>query len=221
MLTDNGQLTLTVISEHSLATLKKMVGFSGIYFIANNGLEILGPDLSVIHAEAKRARQANHSVFQALIKKLSNLPNVSLNDRGLSLAVNFAKAKPAVQKQVRQLVEEVWTPIMDAFTLLSPNDELILRPRVGWNKSRAVMFLWNKFASPRRRPLVLYLGADSSEEDIFGFMGREGMGIVIGGEERISQSKAGYFLKNRLEVDKFIAWLSHNLSHAPSRNSVG
>jgi trehalose-phosphatase len=218
-LSEVGAVTLTVVSDQSLATLKKLVGFSGIYFIANHGLEIFGPDLNVVHAEAKRAKQALHVLGQTLAKRLAELPGVSLDDRGLSLAVSFSEAKPALQRRARLLVEEVWTPVMDGFTLLEKNQALILRPRVGWTTGRAVMFLWNKFASPRRRPLVLYIGGDDSEEEIYNFMGREGLGIIVGGETRLAQSKAEYFLKSRQEVGKFITWLARNFSRLSSHAS--
>lgn len=220
-LSEMNALTLIVVSDRSLSSVKKLVGFSGIYFIANNGLEIFGPDLNVVHAEAKRAKQAVHTMAQTLLKKLNGgLQGISVDDRGLSLAVNLAKAKPQQQKQARQCVEELWMPAMERYTLLEKNHELTLKPRVGWSKSRAVMFLWNKFASPRRRPLVIYIGADESEEEIYNYMGREGMGVVVGGASRIAQTKAGYYLKNRLEVGRFITWLSRNLSHLPSHTTT-
>ena len=216
-LSEVSALTLTVVSDQSLTALKKLVGFTGIYFIANNGLEIYGPDLNVVHSEAKRAKQAVHNLAATLTKKLGNdKKGVVIDDRGLSLAVKLGGAKPPQQRQARLAVETIWTPVMEQYTLQEKNNELTLRPRVGWGKGRAVMFLWNKFASPRRRPMVIYLGADESEEEIYNYMGREGLGVVVGGETRLAQSKAGYSLKNRLEVGKFITWLSRNLSHMPS-----
>jgi trehalose-phosphatase len=213
-------LTLILVSDQSLAKLKRLVGFSGIYFIANFGLEISGPDLSVIHAEAKRARPALAPILQTLSKRVSEFPGVVVDDRGLTLAINFSRAKPAVQRQARTLLETVWTPIMDNFTLEERQQEWVLRPRVGWTKARGVMFLWNKFASPRRRPLVLHLGADESEEEIYTFMGREGMGVVVGGEARLLRSKAGYFLKSRPEVNKFILWLTRHGSRLSPQGLV-
>jgi trehalose-phosphatase len=214
-------LTLILVSDQSLAKIKRLVGFSGIYFIANYGLEISGPDLSVIHAEARRARAGLAPALQSLVKRLGECPDVSLDDRGLTVAVNLSQAKPLVQRRARTLVEEAWTPVMDAYSLEERDQELVLRPRVGWTRGRAVMFLWNKFASPRRRPLVLYLGADEGEEEIYTFMGREGMGIIVGGEAKTAQSKAGYFLKNRAEVDKFIQWLTHNAARLSSQSLGG
>lgn len=216
-LSEISALTLILVSDQSLSKLKRLAGFSGIYFIANYGLEISGPDLSVIHAEARRARPALAPALQMLSRRLGECPDVLLEDRGLTVAVNLAQAKPPVQRRARTLVEEAWTPVMDAFSLEERGQELVLRPRVGWTRARAVMFLWNKFASPRRRPLVLYLGADPGDEECYTFMGREGMGIIVGGELKAEGSKAGYFLKHRGEVAKFIQWLMHSASHLPSQ----
>jgi trehalose-phosphatase len=206
-------LTLILVSDFSLAVLKKAIGFSGIYLIANNGMEIFGPDLNVVHAEGKRIRQVLKDVMKALDGKRHELPDVVFDNRDLSMVVDFSQAKPLIQRRTRIVLEQTWTPLMDSFTLHEKNNTLVLRPRLGWGKGRAVMFLWNKFATPRRRPLVMAIGAYESEEEIFGFMGREGMGVVVGNETRLANSKANYFLKNRSEVTKLISWLLQNLPH--------
>jgi len=211
-LSERNALTLAIVSNRSLRSVKKLVGFSGIYFIANNGVEISGPDLNVVHGEAKRVRQQLSPILQKLTRDIQGLPGVVLDNREYSLAVNIAKAKPPIQRRSRLLMEQVWTPVMDSFTLYEARHELIMRPRIGWGKNRAVMFIWNKFSSPRRRPYVIYISADESDEDIFAQMGREGMGVVVGGTARAARSKAGYQLKNRTEVNRFIMWLSQNVS---------
>ncbi len=218
-LSEKDALTLIIVSNRSLAGLKKIIGFSGIYLVANNGMEIHGPDLNVVHAEAKRTRKILGEVVDKLAAEITELPGVVLDNRGLSLALNISKAKPALQRRARLMMEQIWTPVMDTFTLCEAHQELIIRPRVGWGKSRAVMFIWNKFASPRRRPFVINIGADESDEEIFALVGREGIGVVVGGNTRAVRSKAGYQLRTRSELKKFLAWLSQNVSriHTPRK----
>lgn len=215
-LSEKNGLTLVLVSNRSLLRLKKMVGFSGLYLIANNGMEIAGPDLNVVHGEAKRFRQELEPVVQTLQNKMGGLPDVEMDDREYSLAVNIYQAKPPVQRRARMLLEQAWTPVMDSFTLIENRHELIMRPRLGWGKNRAFLFVWNKFSSPRRRPFVIYIGAEEGDEEIFGQLGREGMGVVVGSPSRAAQSKAGFHLKNRAEVAKFITWLSANISRIPT-----
>jgi trehalose-phosphatase len=210
-LSEKNSLTLVLVSNHSVSSLKKLAGFSGIYFIGNNGLEIFGPDLNVVHAETKRARKDLGPVVAKLSARLSELPGVQLDNRDFSLSLNFSTAKSAVQRRARLLMEEVWTPVMDTFTLRETHNELEMFPRLGWGKNRAMMFIWNKFSSPRRRPFVIYISASENDEEIYNLMGREGMGVVVGSAARIQNSNAGYSLKNQGEVKKFIIWLSQNL----------
>lgn len=217
-LSEKNALTLVLVSNRSLRRFKKMVGFSGIYFIANNGMEISGPDLNVVHGEAKRVRSELSPLAEKLSRDVSNLSGVVLDNRDYSLAVNISGAKPPIQRKIRLLMEQVWTPVMDSFTLYEDRNELIMRPRVGWGKNRAVMFIWNKFSSPRRRPFVIYIGTDETDEEIFNQMGREGMGVVVGGPARAARSKAGYQLKNRAEVSKFMVWLYQHVSRIQTPN---
>ncbi|MEW6515805.1 MAG: trehalose-phosphatase [candidate division FCPU426 bacterium] len=220
-LSEKNGLTLILVSNCSLSRLKKMVGFSGLYLIANNGMEISGPDLNVVHGEAKRFRQELAPVVEKLQSQLSELPEVELDDREYSLAVNIYQAKPPVQRRARMLLEQAWTPVMDSFTLFENRHELIMRPRLGWGKSRAFLFVWNKFSSPRRRPFVIYIGTEEGDEEIFSQLGREGMGVVVGSPARAAHSKAGYHLKNRAEVAKFISWLSTNIARIPTSTLAG
>lgn len=217
-LSEKTTLSLAFTSNRAMTELKRLVGFSGAYLVANNGLEINGPDLNVVHGEGKKARKILEPIVEEIQPKIDDLPGVVLENRYYSIALNFAKARAATQRRSRLIMEEVWTSLMDNFTLHETRYELVLRPRVGWGKNRALMFIWNKFASPRRRPLVMYVGADELDEEIFTMMGREGMGIVVGNAARVERSKAGYYLKNRAEVNKYIHWLGQNVSRikAPS-----
>jgi|GEM_PF-6291296 len=210
-LSEKSHLNLVIISNQSMATLKRNVGFSGIYLIANNGMEIFGPDLNVVHAETKRARKHLGPVVKQLQGKLAGLPGVLLEDREFSLAMNIAEARAAVQRRARLLMEEAWTPVMDTFTLRETADELEMVPRLGWGKHRAVTFVWNKFSSPRRRPLVIYCSGNEGDEEIFNGLGREGIGVVIGPNGRREHSNAAYFVKNRNEFKKILTWISQNI----------
>lgn len=211
-LSEKNTLSLVFTSNRAMVDLKRLIGFSGLYLIANNGLEISGPDMNVVHGEAKKLRPILEPLVAELSEKIKKLPGVVLENRYYSLSLNIAGARASVQRNTRLLMEQAWTSVMDHFSLHENRYELVLRPRVGWGKNRALMFIWNKFASPRRRPLVMYLGADDLDEDVFTMMGKEGMGIVVGGAARAERSKAGYGLKNRSEVFRFFEWLKSNVS---------
>lgn len=218
---EKNAVTLSLVSQFSLSVLKKLVGFTGIYMIANNGMEIYGPDLNVVHAEAKKAFRELEPVIQRVSGELKALPGVDLDNRGFSAVVNFSQATATVQRKARLLMEKAWTTVMDTFTLSETRYELVLSPRVGWGRNRAFLFVWNKFASPRRRPLVIYIGGDAADDDIYGMLGREGLGVLVGAAKKGVETKAGYQLKNRAEVYRFLAWLARNVSRiqAPAISS--
>jgi trehalose-phosphatase len=206
-------ITLALVTNLSMANIQKRVGFSGIYFIANNGIEIMGPDLNVVHTEAKRTGKILRDVYEKVKRETQKLEGVSLENRIYSLVIRFEDAKVTVQRKVRLLMEEVWTPNMDNFVLHESRGEIALRPRLGWSKSRAILFVWNKFATPKRRPMVIYAGGDEQEEEIYSMLGKEGIGIIIGSPARVTQSKAPYSLKNKSELMRFLTWILNNYAY--------
>ena len=216
-LSEKDGLHLILISNHSMKTLKKIVGFSGIYLIANRGLEILGPDVSVVHSEAKNQRKSLKKIAEKITQKNKKFPGIKLEDRGLSLVMNFSEANLQTQTKARAWCEELWTTIMDKITIQEERNQLIMYPRVGWNNTRAVMFLCNKFTSPRRRPFIITIGADKNDEEIFDFVDKEGIVISVTNEKKIPNSKANYYLKNREEVKQFISNLQEKVSSIYSR----
>jgi len=81
-----------------------------------------------------------------------------------------------------------------------------LLPNVGWDKGKAVLWLLQTLDLASRsggiRPI--YIGDDSTEEDVFRVLELElpGVGIIVTDHPR--QSAARYMLKDSSEVELFL-----------------
>ena len=81
---------------------------------------------------------------------------------------------------------------------------LELRPAVDWNKGAAVRWLAMRLSPGDEVPTIIYLGDDSTDEDVFTAWPEE-ITVNIGGGGATS---ANYRLRNPEEVRLFLEWVS-------------
>ena len=80
---------------------------------------------------------------------------------------------------------------------------LEVRPRVEWDKGRAVLWLLQALGLDRPRVAAIYIGDDLTDEDAFAALAGRGVGIAVGREPRLTH--ADYALGDPREVLLFLA----------------
>ena len=80
-----------------------------------------------------------------------------------------------------------------------------LRPRVDWDKGRAVLWLLTALGLDREDVLPLYLGDDDTDEDALAALKGRGLGILV--TEAEHPTAADYVLANTEEVGRFLGEL--------------
>jgi trehalose 6-phosphate phosphatase len=172
-----------VVSGRGVADAREHAGIPGIAYAGNHGMEMEGPGLRRVHPEARAARPELEAAAAALGKALAEVPGAFLEDKGLTLSVHFRLA-PA-----------------DRLRLTAGKMVLEVRPRVEWDKGRAVLFLLDHLRPPPAAP-VLYLGDDATDEDAFRALaerGGAGEGIVVA-ESPPADTAARSWLRSPEEV---------------------
>lgn len=159
--------------------------------VGNHGAE-LSPDAGRFAAQVARARAQ-------IERSLGRLEGVVVEDKGLSLAVHYrmasdrAAALEHIERAARRLPAQV-----RVF-----RGELVVNvvPRRAPDKGDAVMALRRSLGARR----VLYVGDDTTDEDVFSLGPRDDLVSVSVG--RRSASAAEYFVRRREEVDLLLARL--------------
>lgn len=202
-------LDIAVVSGRGLADARALVGLEGIAFAGNHGMEIEGPGVHQIHAEAAAARPQLERVAAALRRQLAPLEGAIVEDKGLTLSIHYRLVPEAGHPDVRAAVTDA---VAETPELHVTEGKMVLeiRPRVDWHKGRAVEFLLRHLSPPAGAP-VLYFGDDTTDEDAFRALSSwshgAGEGVIVG-EERLDSTAAGSFVRTPEEVAEVLTALA-------------
>jgi trehalose 6-phosphate phosphatase len=145
-------------------------------------MEIRGPDIQEVHAEAAAARPMLQQVLKTVEPRLAGIPGAIAEDKGLTLSIHYRMVARDRVAEVQTITREA-TGAHDGLRLTEGKEVLEVRPRVDWHKGRAVEFLLKRFAPPPGVP-VLYFGDDTTDEDAFRVLldreGGEGIRVADG-----------------------------------------
>ena len=189
---------VAVLSGRSLDDLKARVDLPALYYGGNHGLEIAGPGISFLHAEAL----AHRSIVQALAARiegeLGRVPGAALENKGLTLSVHYRGVAPASRRPLGRLRARMradssglpvrWGEGRHVWDLL---------PGVTWHKGAAALRLIRHLGGP----FPIALGDDTSDEDVFTVLKGKGLSIRVG---RLKSSRADYYLRGQEQVARFL-----------------
>jgi len=199
-LRDLPKVSLAIISGRSLEDLREKVGVPGIIYVGNHGLEIENP--AGIHKKklsANRQREYNN-IVQTLKESLKEIPGILLEDKGPILTVHFRNAPPEYFPGITQVLEETLEKWKDRWNIAYGKMVFEIRPKVDFNKGKAVQEILGRYATPGILPI--YLGDDQTDEDAFRILKGKGITTFVG-DSRLTLG-ADYYLKNSSEVLEFL-----------------
>ena len=185
------RLTLYVISGRRLAEIHKLVPVRGIHLLGLHGWE--GRDVPPLDEERRLVQEAK----QLLDQRLSNTPEIRLEDKGLGLAVHYRGASLRAVRAARASVREVLRALGPQIHMLPGHKVWELLPRQISGKGAAVSALLSKLPQPT---LAVFVGDDATDEFAFRALPR-GLTIRVGKHPR---TKARFFLRSPDEVKMFL-----------------
>ncbi|HEX2189297.1 MAG TPA: trehalose-phosphatase [Longimicrobiaceae bacterium] len=154
-----------VVSGRGMADARERARIPGIAYAGNHGMEIEGPGVRRVHPEARAARPELEEAASAVAAALAEVPGAWVEDKGLTLSVHY---RQVAEERAGEVREAVLGAVRGSEGLRVTEGKMVLevRPRVEWDKGRAVDFLLDHLRPPPGAP-VLYLGDDTTDEDAF------------------------------------------------------
>jgi trehalose-phosphatase len=140
----------------------------------------------------------------ALTTRLSHIPGVWIEEKGLTAAVHYRLAPPDSSEEVRRIVHSALAAADHPFQLSPSQKAFDIRPRVNWNKGSAVDWIRQQQGHPDA--LSVYVGDDVTDEDAFAHL-TDGITIKVGSAE---QTVAHYHVEGPADVQRFLEWLANH-----------
>ncbi|QEH33428.1 Trehalose-phosphate synthase [Aquisphaera giovannonii] len=196
--------TVGIVSGRSLEDVRARVGIEGLIYAGNHGLEISGVGLRFAEETAVSRRDGVESVVCTLAVLLKDIAGILVEDKGLSASVHYRLVRPEHRMQVERVVREAVPEDHPQFVVMPGKMVWEVRPRVLWNKGKAVRWLRERLGIPSA--VTFYLGDDRTDEDAFAEVGR----FVSARVGPPAPTRAGFRVADTAEVAEFLSWLSRS-----------
>ncbi len=196
---------VAIISGRALEDIRARVGIPGVFYAGNHGLEIEGPGVQRVHAEAAAVRPRLSACAELLRPTVEKLPGAILEDKGLTVSIHYRNVEDeSAAKKLLALVTD--TVAAHAGLRVTTGKKVIeIRPDVNWDKGRATRFLLDTLQAGAGTMMpVFFVGDDATDEDAFRAIADRGTGIVVASTPPATTAATAY-LRSPAEVSQLLA----------------
>ena len=195
--------TIALVSGRALADVRDRVTLPDAHYAGNHGLEIEGPGVHRIHAEAAESADQIAACVRALRDEFAGDDGVLIEDKTMTLSVHFRLVTDAGREgAIRGRVERCCAG--HAGIRLTGGKKVVeVRPDVDWDKGRATNFLIETLFADAPDAPVIYIGDDRTDEDAFDALRGRGDGIIVA-PGMPDDSAASAWLRSPEEVAVFL-----------------
>lgn len=204
-----GLCTVAIISGRDRADVERLVGLDELVYAGSHGFDIAGPDgLEVQHEEGGAFAAIVHRAAERLREALAPIEGALVEPKRFAVAVHYRQVAEGEVSVVEAAVDQL---LAEASDLRKTYGKKVfeLRPRLDWDKGKAVSWLLEALGLHGPDVLPFYLGDDTTDEDAFAALTERGIGILIGCPAR--ETAAAYVLDRPADVQRFLRNLAGTL----------
>jgi trehalose 6-phosphate phosphatase len=191
---------VAIVSGRHRDTIVDFVGMDELFYAGSHGFDIAGPGAIRLQQDPA-LREAVGRASAALGHALAELPGVDIEDKGFATAVHYRRAAAADLPEIERRVQRVLAA-EPALHEVHGKKVIELRPRIDWNKGRAVLWLLQALGLAGDDALPIYVGDDVTDEDALAALRQRGVGILV--SERPRPSAASYTVRDPGEVRELL-----------------
>ncbi|NLO28285.1 MAG: trehalose-phosphatase [Actinobacteria bacterium] len=187
-----------LVSGRDLPDLRRKVGLAEVHYAGDHGHRIHGKAGSGLELEVGPGDRVElETASYELERRLHPIMGTVVETKGTSISVHYRQVASDKHDLVGQIVKEV-ADISPGLRLTGGKLVHELRPRLPWDKGRAMLWLLGQLRLRRDDVCPICLGDDLTDEDLF-FAARDwGVNIVVGDADR--DTRAEYRLANHEEA---------------------
>ncbi|OFW47853.1 MAG: trehalose-phosphatase [Actinobacteria bacterium RBG_13_35_12] len=198
---------LAIVSGRGRRNLQTLVDLPGIFYAGDHGLDIMGPDISMIHPKVKKFLPLIQNISKSLDKSLSHIPGVIVEKKKMSAAIHYRQVSKEDLPGLKLPLKKILKENRENIRLLKGKKVVEFLPNIEWNKGKAVLWILNALRLDWSEHKIFYLGDDTTDEDAFRILRTRGTSILIA--EKAEKSAADFRLSSPEEVK---CWLKQFLN---------
>lgn len=201
--------TVAVVSGRDRSDVQRLVGLDGLVYAGSHGFDIAGPEgLRIQHEEGVTFAAAVAHAAERLRQRVAPIAGTLVEPKRFAVAVHYRQVDsdqvPVVEASVDAVLDEV-----PQLRKTYGKKVFELRPRLDWDKGKAVLWLLRALGLDGPEVLSFYLGDDTTDEDAFVALEGKGIGIVVGCSAH--ETAADYVLDGPADVGSFLTRLATTL----------
>ncbi|MBE3036774.1 MAG: trehalose-phosphatase [Candidatus Atribacteria bacterium] len=198
---------LAIVSGRGRRNLQTLVDIPGIFYAGDHGLDIIGPDISMIHPKVKKFLPLIQNISKSLDKSLSHIPGIIVEKKKMSVAIHYRQVSKEDLPGLKLPLKKILKENRENIRLLKGKKVVEFLPNIEWNKGKAVLWILNTLGLDWSEHKIFYLGDDITDEDAFRILRTRGTSILIA--EKAEKSAADFRLSSLKEVK---CWLKYFLN---------
>ena len=202
---------VAVVSGRAAAAVHRLVELENVVYSGSHGFEILGPrGLKRDHLAGLAFQPAIEQAERELRARLVGIDGVLIERKPYSVAVHYRHVAAPARSAVSRAIDAVLA-VQSSLRPIVGKQVSELRPRLDWDKGRAIFWLLETLELDAADTQPVYLGDDETDEDAFRALRARDVGVGIVVAERERPTAAHYRLADPAEVQRFLAVLTDYL----------
>lgn len=196
---------VAVISGRDRADVAELVRLGSVYYAGSHGFDISGPDgCRMQHQGGVDAAPALRAAEEQLRSRLAGVEGAAVEGKAFAIAVHYRLVQERQVPHVAEVVDSV-AGEYPGLRVTGGKKIFELRPRIEWDKGRAVLWLLRALDLDLGAVCPIYIGDDETDEDAFEALAERGIGILVRDGPR--ETAARYALGDPADVRRFLEGL--------------
>lgn len=191
---------LVIISGRSLKDLRRRVNFKNIIYAGNHGLELSGGGLKTPGGVRAGGEKKTMGMLAEKLRTMFHAwPQILVENKSLTVSLHFRNLPKEYQSAFGELVRFTRNHFRPGQLAWRQGKKVweIKPRRLEWGKGHAASYIRERYADD----LVMAIGDDVTDEDMFKKVNPEGITIRVG---RSKRSAAEFYFKSVREVEIFL-----------------
>lgn len=206
---------VAIVSGRDRADVQRLMELDELIYAGSHGFDITGPKgLRIQRQEGTAFTNTVQLAAQRLRDALAPIRGALVESKRFAVAVHYRQVAADKVPTVEAVVDDVLKRTPELRKTFGKK-VFELRPRLDWDKGRAVLWLLEALKIDQSKTLPFYLGDDTTDEDAFAALQRRGIGILVGCPAH--ESAARYVLDHPGDVVTFLdrlATMQRDCRHA-------